>query len=43
MTQPSVELQELLGKLASLEVFAIFMTPTEEFLNLSATVRRVMR
>lgn len=31
MTQPSAELQELLGKLANLEVFAIFMTPTEKF------------
>ena len=31
MTQPSAELQELLGGLANLEVFAIFMTPTEKF------------
>jgi uncharacterized protein len=31
MSQPSAELQELLDKLANLEIFAIFMTPTEKF------------
>jgi uncharacterized protein len=31
VTEPSAELQELLGKLANLELFAIFMTPTEKF------------
>jgi uncharacterized protein YciI len=31
LQESSAELQELLGKLGKLEVFAVFMTPTEKF------------